>query len=113
MSSVTTLYGMFGQAFAFNQDISGWDVSSVENMGYMFYDAGAFNQDISGWNVGSVTNFGSMFWKSILTELAFNQNLCEWNDHFLSGATTTGMFRDSGCTIKSDPTSTNVCQSCN
>jgi len=40
----------------FNQDISGWDVSSVTNMNGTFQNAYAFNQDISGWDVSSVTN---------------------------------------------------------
>lgn len=77
---------------AFNQDISGWDVSSVTNMRRMFaqganqyryaetydnntsdyewsetytYDSeaqpNAFNQDISGWDVSDVTNMSEMF----------------------------------------------------
>ena len=76
----------------FNQDISGWDVSKVENMSNMFQDATvcmmtilqiqlslpcpylivffvylwskAFNQDISGWDVSKVGNMGSMFFSS-------------------------------------------------
>ena len=34
----------------FNQDISSWDVSNVENMSGMFYGS-PFNQDISSWGV--------------------------------------------------------------
>ncbi|OQY33654.1 MAG: hypothetical protein B6I38_03330 [Anaerolineaceae bacterium 4572_5.1] len=36
----------FGGAHAFNQDISGWDVSSVANMRNMFANAFSFNQNI-------------------------------------------------------------------
>ena len=35
---------MFYYNEAFNQDISGWDVSSVTNMEFMFYYAQAFNK---------------------------------------------------------------------
>ena len=41
---------MFSFAIAFNQDLSGWDVSNVTNMNSMFSDAIAFNQDLSGWD---------------------------------------------------------------
>ena len=35
---------------SFNQDISAWDVSNVENMGGMFSES-SFNQDIGSWAV--------------------------------------------------------------
>ena len=44
----------------FNEDISGWDVSSVTNMSSMFY-CSAFNQSLNSWDVSSVTNMDSMF----------------------------------------------------
>ena len=40
---------MFYDADAFNQNISGWDVSNVTNMRGMFRGADAFNQDLNGW----------------------------------------------------------------
>ena len=36
----------------FNGDISGWDVSRVENMSAMFNDS-KFNKNISKWDVSS------------------------------------------------------------
>ena len=45
---------MFYSAFAFNSDISGWDVSSVNNIDYMFQYATEFNNDIYSWDLSSV-----------------------------------------------------------
>ena len=75
LSGVTDMSRMFQSASAFNQDISGWNVSSVTNMGYMFFNATAFNQDISGWNVSSVTDMRTMFG----TAFVFNQDIGGWN----------------------------------
>jgi len=106
-SNVKYMNGMFDASYLssiFNQDISGWDVSNVENMSGMFRGATAFNnngvtlnwdsktskvqnmsrmfsgattfnQDISNWEVSSVTNMSDMFNGAIL----FNQPIGGWN----------------------------------
>jgi surface protein len=71
---VTNMSDMFFGASAFNQDIGGWDVSSVTNMSFMFFGASAFNQDIGGWDVSSVTNMSSM-----LRSTPFNQDIGGWD----------------------------------
>ena len=66
---------MFDNAEAFNQDISGWDVTNSTNMINMFKDAIAFNQDLSSWsvnpNVNNCTDFdtGASSW--VLSRPAF------------------------------------------
>ena len=65
---------VFYDAYAFNQGIGVWNVSSVTDMEWMFFRAEAFNQDIGGWDVSSVTD---MHW--MLREMpTFSQDLC-WN----------------------------------
>jgi surface protein len=73
--SVTDISGMFNGASNFNQNISGWNTSSVRNMVSMFEGASIFNQDISGWSTSNVTNMASMF----ASATAFNQPLNNWN----------------------------------
>ena len=89
--SMTSMYGIFARATAFNQDISGWDTSNVTSMSMMFYGATAFNQDISGWDTSNVTNMSSM----IQDATSFNQDISAWNT---SNVTNMGsMFR--GATV--------------
>jgi hypothetical protein len=57
----------------FNGDISGWDISKVENMESMF-SRSEFDGDISKWDVGSVRDMYEMF-----RESKFNQDISEWN----------------------------------
>ena len=59
----------------FNGDISGWNVSNVENMGKMFFGATSFNQDISKWDVSNVENMRSMF----AGAYSFNGDISGWN----------------------------------
>ena len=57
---MTNMASMFRET-PFNQDISSWDVSKVNNMIRMFEGASSFNQGIGSWDVSSVTLMYEMF----------------------------------------------------
>jgi len=75
LTNVTNMGGMFRGATAFDQDISGWNVSNVEVMENMFQQATSFNQDLSNWNVSNVENMNLMFYGAT----KFNQPL-NWGE---------------------------------
>ena len=52
---------MFGWNKDFNQDISSWNMSNAVALMEMFSNCPKFNQDISSWDVSNVTTFNSMF----------------------------------------------------
>ena len=79
VSSVEDMSRMFaGSIFgiiSFNQDVGSWDVSSVEDMSYMFAYATDFDQDISSWDVSSVTDMNEMFRMAY----SFDQDIGSWD----------------------------------
>lgn len=64
----------------------------------MFYGASSFNQDISGWNLSTVSKAGSMFKGAE----SFNQNLCSWADNF-PYRKAHNIFAGSGCSYDDTP----------
>ena len=61
----------------FNDDISGWQTSSVEDMSYMFYHASMFDQNIGSWDTSLVRTMANMFCFSS----SFNQAIDSWDTH--------------------------------
>jgi surface protein len=87
---------MFEDAASFNQDVSGWDVSHVNDFTRMFAGTVVFNQDLSSWNVSASLDFSGMFEGA----LSFNQSLCEWGPLLSdSSASLDGMFADTNCSL--------------
>ena len=74
-SLMTDMSNLFYRKTAFNQDISNWDVSNVNNMNSMFQDAESFNQTIDIWDVSKVTQMKSMFERA----KSFNQDIGAWD----------------------------------
>jgi surface protein len=64
--------GMFAHS-KFNQDISQWNTSRVENMQEMFAYS-KFNQDISNWDFSNV-----MYMGNILKEANYSHEVGIWN----------------------------------
>ncbi len=71
---MTGMSYMFAGTHSFNQDISRWDVSSVENMASMFEKAKSFNQPLNEWDVRNAIFRTSMFKNAV----NFNQPLDRW-----------------------------------
>lgn len=86
LNGVLSMTQMFNNNFSFNQDISCWDVSTVNNFNGMFY--GAINYSNSGvslnvWNPVSAINMSDMF-----RQCAYNRPLNNnWCGSTLNGVT--------------------------
>jgi surface protein len=82
-SSVTSMTSMFSSATSFNNggsgDINNWNTSSVTTMSNMFNGANSFNQNISGWNTFSVTNMSFMFFGATSFNNGGSGDINNWN----------------------------------
>jgi len=86
-ASVTsiTMTEMFQYTTAFNRDISGWNMTKVNNISSMFFTS-IFNQPLSNWErvgstMSSVTDMSNMF----RLNTAFNQPIGNWNTISVTG----------------------------
>ena len=62
-SEITDMSKVFSDNIFYNMifDVSGWNVSNVENMQDMFQNCKEFNCDLSNWNVSNVKDMHYMF----------------------------------------------------
>ena len=94
---------MFMEAYAFNQNIGGWNTAKVTNMEQMFFSAHKFNQPIGSWDTSSVIEMEEMFccsnppyWDMYGENYfnAFNQTVSAWT--ISSGNNVHNMFLGMG-----------------
>jgi hypothetical protein len=93
-TGITDMSNMFNGASLFNQDISGWDVSSVTDMTNMFVSASEFNNGDSplSWNTGTGTMNVQTMSGMFSSANSFNQDIGGWN--VLSVTNMSNMFSD-------------------
>lgn len=70
-----SIEAMFKGVFQFNADVSGFQVSRVENMKETFKGCVLFNCDISKWNVSKVTDMTDILDNC----MSFNKDILHWN----------------------------------
>ncbi|NLB63924.1 MAG: BspA family leucine-rich repeat surface protein [Fibrobacter sp.] len=84
-------YAFYG-ATAFNQDLSSWDVSNVQEMAGLFQKASSFDQDLSSWDVSNVWNMDDFFAGVKLSTHNYDKLLQSWSKQDLQN----GVFFDAG-----------------
>jgi hypothetical protein len=88
VSTVTNFIAMFADAASFNQSLNSWDMSAATAINAMFFRATSFNGNITSWNTLNVTTFQNLF----SSASAFNQDIGAWNVASLTNGS--GMFNN-------------------
>ena len=71
---------MFAYAESFDGEVSGWDVSNVENTRRLFEGAKSFDGDVSGWDVSNVEDMTRMFDGAGLSTENYDALLVAWQE---------------------------------
>jgi len=97
MSSAVTIARMFCGCTKFNGDVSTWDVSRVEDMEATFCRCTNFNRDLSRWNVCSVKLAYYLFWGTF----KFRGDVSSWKTFLVrNNANTSHAFVNSNCPVQ-------------
>jgi len=74
---ITDIAYLFNDVYDFNEDLNGWNLSSVTTLEYTFSSFGSsaiFNGSNSDWDVSSIISFAGCFDSTL-----FNQNISGWD----------------------------------
>ena len=93
--TTTTMHNIFDRCSSLTTaDFSKWDVSTVTSLRGAFSRATNFNGNLSGWNVSNVENFGvSQNFSGTFESSGFNGDLSSWS--IKAGASMIKMFSQS------------------
>ena len=75
VSSATNMKGMFKGCNKFEQNLDSWDVSNVTDMSEMFYGCSKYFRSLNSWDVSNVTDMNRMFRSCS----RFSGNISSWN----------------------------------
>ncbi len=75
VSSIEDMSHMFDGASSFDRPLSSWDVSRVTDMSHMFDGASSFDRPLSSWDVSRVTDMSHMF----AGALRYDWDMSSWN----------------------------------
>ena len=86
--TITVMGSAFGLKSMNQSFISALDTSSITDMSFVFISNTAFNQDLSGWNISKVTTMGNMFDEATGFSIEnYSRTLIGWaNAHFAGDA---------------------------
>ena len=70
--------GCFYQCNSLTSGLANWDFSNVTNAQFLLLNVRNWNEDISGWDVTSCTNFGSAFSGTAMSQANYDALLVAW-----------------------------------
>ncbi len=86
-SKLTSTEGMFGLCFALENasSVSNWNMGNVTRIAQMFFYASKFNEDLSSWDISSLDNALAMLSFSGISSENYDKLLIEWNKKVQAG----------------------------